>query len=160
MTPAPTKPDVLDRIATDLAQGRTEPAIRRLASLVAAHPTDLDLRQRLAGAHRLVGNTVAAGRWSYLNADADPGETAAFERAYPSPQQRLRRLRWPRQHGHPATEFARARLAELASAAEATGVSGGAPRGGRVRWPVAALIAIPIAALAALGAVTVVQWLV
>src|SRR5438067_7684959 len=103
------KADVLDRVATDLARGHTTPAIQRLSSLVAAHPTDLDLRRRLAGAQRLVGNLVAAGRWGYLDADAEPAETAAFERAYPSPAQRLRELRWP-PRGQAATDFARTRL--------------------------------------------------
>src|SRR5438067_9921093 len=99
------KADVLDRVATDLARGHTTPAIRRLSSLVAAHPTDLDLRRRLAAAQRLVGNLVEAGRWGYLNADTDPAETDAFERAYPSLDRRVRELRWPAE-GYAATEFA------------------------------------------------------
>jgi uncharacterized protein involved in type VI secretion and phage assembly len=161
MTPARTrKPDVLDHVATDLAQGRTDPAIRRLASLVAAHPTDLDLRRRLAAAHRLDGNDVQAGRWDYLSVDADAEETAAFERAYPRPGERLRRLRWPGRADQPPTEFARARLAELtAAAARARGATGGAS----TRWLpplLAALTCLAVIALAVLGAVTVVQWLV
>ena len=81
------KADVLDRIAADLARGYTAPAIQRLSSLVHAHPTDLDLRRRLAAVHRMVGNPVEAGRWGYLLTDV------------------------------PATEFARARLAALADGA-------------------------------------------
>jgi hypothetical protein len=89
------KADVLERVAIDLSRGHTAPAIQRLSSLVHRHPTDLDLRRRLAEVHRMVGNWVEAGRWSYLLADADPAETLAFERAYPSPIHRLAALRWP-----------------------------------------------------------------
>ena len=107
------KADVLDRVAADLSRGHTQPAIQRLGSLVAAHPTDLDLRRRLAAVHRLVGNQVEAGRWSYLNADADPTEILAFERAFPSPVARLRELCWPAHEAHAATDFARDRIATL-----------------------------------------------
>jgi hypothetical protein len=159
MTAAGTrKADVLDGVAADLARGHTDPAIRRLSSLVDAHPTDLDLRRRLATAHRLTGNDVEAGRWSYLSADADASETAAFERAYPRPEVRLRRLRWPVREGHPATDFARARLAALTVAVTA----GRDPaRRSRRRWRplAAALVGLPLAALAVLGAVTVAQWI-
>src|SRR5262249_6282646 len=106
------KADVLDRVAADLARGHTTPAIQRLSSLVAAHPTDLDLRRRLAAAQRMVGNVVEAGRWGYLTPDTALAETLAFERASPSPERRLRALRWP-PRGHAATDFARGRLAEL-----------------------------------------------
>ena len=124
------KSNVLDRVAADLAGGRTQPAIQRLGSLVAAHPTDLDLRQRLSAVHRLVGNRIEAGRWGYLNAEADPADTGAFERAFPSPAVRLRKLRWPAREAHAATDFARARLAELASVTEPTR----APRPARIPW--------------------------
>ncbi|MBX6357656.1 MAG: hypothetical protein IRZ05_17610 [Micromonosporaceae bacterium] len=89
------KPDVLERVAADLALGHTQPAIQRLSSLVAAHPTDLDLRRRLARLYRMVGNRIEAGRWNYLTPGADTGELAAFERAFPSPSRRLAELRWP-----------------------------------------------------------------
>jgi hypothetical protein len=166
------KADVLDRVAADLSRGHTQPAIQRLGSLVAAHPADLDLRRRLAAVHRLVGNQVEAGRWSYLNADADPAEILAFERAYPWPAARLRELCWPAQEGHAATEFARDRLAALAASApmaaarRATGVrparvappAPGTMRRGRWRYRLVALIvALPFAVL---GTVTVVQWIV
>lgn len=151
------KADVLDRVDADLSGGRTTPAIQRLSSLVAAHPTDLDLRRRLSAAQRLVGNAVQAGRWGYLIADTAPAETRAFERAYPSPAGRLRALRWP-PRGHAATEFARTRLAELG--ADRTP----APTAARtLRWLRdrrllgAAIAAVPFAVL---GAITVVQWLV
>jgi hypothetical protein len=148
------KADVLDRVDADLARGYTAPAIQRLSSLVAAHPTDLDLRQRLAAAHRQVGNLVEAGRWSYLSSAADPRETTAFERAYPVPARRLRALRWP-ERGYAATEFARTRLTGLSAGLPATS----APRPSRRRlaaW-VAFAVALPFAVL---GLVTVAQWLV
>jgi len=151
------KADVLDRVAADLARGYTAPAIQRLSSLVAAHPTDLDLRRRLAGAQRQVGNVVQAGRWGYLDADADPAESLAFERAYTSPAERLRELRWP-PRGYAATEFARGRLAELG----ADRVPAPSERRPATRWLrdrrmlVALLAGVPFAVL---GAVTVVQWI-
>jgi hypothetical protein len=144
------KADVLDRVAADLARGHTTPAIQRLSSLVAAHPTDLDLRQRLAAAHRLVGNLVQAGRWAYLHSEADPDEVAAFERAYPSTTGRLRALKWPR-GGHSATDFARTRLAALGLDCATARQS--PPR----RW-LSALV-ILAAPFAILGALTVVRWI-
>ena len=156
------KADVLDRVAADLSRGHTQPAIQRLGSLVAAHPTDLDLRRRLAAVHRMVGNRVEAGRWSYLNADADPAEILAFERAYPSPDARLRELRWPAQEGHAATEFARDRLTALGHGTVATPPRSAPvndrqrPARRRYRW-IALIVALPFAVL---GAVTVVQWIV
>jgi hypothetical protein len=156
------KPDVLDRVSADLAQGRTQPAIQRLSSLVAAHPTDLDLRHRLAALYRRVGNWIEAGRWGYLIPGTD---TAAFERAYPSPATRLAALRWPYRSkvlvrgatdsGHAPTEYARARLETLARAASAASTR---PR--RLRRVVAFLAVALLAFLVVLGAVTVAQWLV
>ena len=146
------KADVLDRIDADLARGWTAPAIQRLSSLVAAHPTDLDLRRRLAAVHRMVGNFIEAGRWSYLHADADPAATGAFERAYPHAGRRLRRLHWP-SHGYAATEFARARLAALAVAAGSPVI--------RRAWVRRLVVTVALATpFAVLGAVTVGQWLV
>jgi hypothetical protein len=150
------KADVLDRVAVDLASGYTTPAIRRLSSLVAAYPTDLDLRRRLAAAQRMVGNLVQAGRWGYLHADADPAETAAFERAYPSSAHRLRELRWP-PRGHAATDFARARLAALGADRAGAAAVGPIPHWLRGR---AVLITLLVTApFAVLGAITVIQWL-
>jgi hypothetical protein len=151
------KVDVLDRVAADLARGHTTPAIQRLSSLVAAHPTDLDLRRRLSAAQRMVGNPVEAGRWGYLLPDTDVAETRAFERAYPSPARRLRALRWP-PRGHAATEFARTRLAELGADRAPAPTASRTPRWLRDRRFLAGLIvAVPFAVL---GVVTVVQWLV
>lgn len=113
------KTSVLDRVAADLARGLTHPAIQRLSSLVAAHPTDLDLRRRLAAVHRRVGNRIQAGRWDYLTIGADSSDTTAFERAFPSAAERLREMRWPYRASAAATSYARARLAKLSAAAEA-----------------------------------------
>jgi hypothetical protein len=175
---------VLDRVAADLSQGFTHPAIQRLGSLVAAHPHDLDLRRRLAAAHRRVGNRIQAGRWDYLTIGADSGDTSAFERAFPSAAARLRELGWP-EVGHDATAYARARLAKLrqaaaaerrrlggAGAAVATGART-APRlwsvavnralaraglSGRARRVATVATTIAAAGLVAVGAATVVQW--
>src|SRR5690606_23269875 len=110
---------VLDRVAADLARGLTHPAIQRLSSLVAAHPTDLDLRRKLAALHRRVGNRIQAGRWDYLTIGAAATDTRAFERAFPSAVARLRAVRWPRRASAAATSYARGRLAKLVAAAEA-----------------------------------------
>lgn len=110
---------VLDRVAADLARGLTHPAIQRLSSLVAAYPTDLDLRHRLAAVHRRVGNRIQAGRWDYLTIGADSADTTAFERAFPSAMARLRAVRWPYRASAAATSYARNRLAKLMAAAEA-----------------------------------------
>jgi hypothetical protein len=110
---------VLDRVAADLARGLTHAAIQRLSSLVAAYPTDLDLRRRLAAVHRRVGNTVQAGRWDYLTIGANATDTSAFERAFPSAAARLREVRWPHRANAAATSYARSRLTRLVAAAQA-----------------------------------------
>ncbi|MFD0595267.1 DUF6584 family protein [Catellatospora coxensis] len=109
------KSDLMDRVTTDLSRGHTYPAIQRMHSLVAAHPTDLDLRRRLAAIYRATGNAVEAGRWSYLDDIAEPEELEAFEARYPA-HRRLDALRWPT--GAPApTDISRVRLAPLLAAA-------------------------------------------
>lgn len=113
------KTGVLDRVAADLARGWTHPAIQRLSSLVAAYPHDLDLRRRLAATYRRVGDRIQAGRWDYLTLGADPAETRAFERAYPSPRARLYQLNWPYRPSEAATQYARDRLSRLVAEAEA-----------------------------------------
>ena len=158
------KTHVLDKVAIDLSKGHTQPAIQRLSSLVAAHPQDLDLRRRLAAVHRMTGNTVEAGRWDYLSATAQPAESAAFERAYPSAQRRLSKLLWTGSADLAPTEHARQRLAELADAAAAEGGStqdqADIPRWGKaVGVTVYAVGVAGFLALVVLGAVTVVGWL-
>jgi hypothetical protein len=156
------KADVLDRVAVDLAKGHTQPAIQRLSSLVAAHPTDLDLRRRLAAVHRLVGNRIEAGRWTYLEADADQAEVGAFERAYPLPATRLRALRWPVEPRLAATAYARQRLDDLTVLAETERHEGPDHEAESHRssvWPVAVPIMAVVVALVVIGAVTAVQWI-
>jgi hypothetical protein len=151
---------VLDKVAIDLARGHTQPAIQRLSSLVNAYPQDLDLRHRLAAVHRMTGNTVEAGRWDYLNATAEPTETDAFERAYPSAIGRLFALRWQGSADLAPTEYARLRLVELSEAAsgEAPPPIAPEPRWRRIAAGLAAgSVALLVAALAVLGAVTVFQ---
>jgi hypothetical protein len=87
--------EVLARVQADLALGRTHVAIRRLRTLVATYPDDLEVRALLAVVYRSTGNLVEAGRWGYLSDDLHPAELAAFERAHPSPWLRLRLLRVP-----------------------------------------------------------------
>jgi hypothetical protein len=106
------KSNLIDRVASDLAKGHTHPAKQRLHSLIAAHPTDLDLRRQLADVYRQTGDLVEAGRWSYLDEAADPFELLAFERAYPSPASRRMALRWPAD-ALPPTDYVRRKLAEL-----------------------------------------------
>jgi hypothetical protein len=159
LSPATAKGDVLDRVEADLGRGHTHAATQRLGSLVDAHPADLDLRLRLAAVHRRVGNPIEAGRWSYLSAEAVEAEVLAFERAYPSPAMRLRRLRWPACGGYPATEFARDRLHTLTEAAGAA--TPGVPTRPRLRHRIALAVATAVATpFAVLGAITVVQWIV
>jgi hypothetical protein len=149
---------VLDRVAADLARGFTHPAIQRLSSLVAVYPNDLDLRRRLAAAHRRVGNRIQAGRWDYLTIGADTGETLAFERAFPAASARLREVRWPHRAGQAATAYARGRLAKLVAAAEAERPAGGAGTGARPAGWWAAAVARPRAAGASLRARTMPTW--
>jgi hypothetical protein len=146
------KSTVLDRVAADLAQGRTAPAIQRLSSLVHAHPADLDLRRQLAAVHRRVGDPVEAGRWGYLDADAPADEVSAFERAYPDPAHRLRRLGWRAAAVDAPTGYARDQLNRLSAATRT-------PRGDIATGLALLLGALVFAALVLVGAVTVAQWL-
>jgi hypothetical protein len=130
-----SKPDVLDRVSADLAFGHTQPAIQRLSSLVAADPTDLDLRRRLARLHRMVGNRIEAGRWDYLTPGAGAAEVAAFERAFPSPSSRLAALRWPPPRSpQPRSPQPRSpQRSELRDAADGPGSDFGRTAGGYAR---------------------------
>lgn len=157
------KTDALARVAADLARGHTHPAIQRLSSLVAVHPTDLDLRRRLAAVHRMVGNRIEAGRWAYLDPGADPVETAAFERAFPTPAGRLAALRWPTLAGLAATEYARRRLDTLAQAADEQLPRDAQhpfrPRSRPLGVTAFAAVALLVTAFAVLGVITLAQWL-
>ncbi len=158
------KTDALARVAADLARGHTQPAIQRLSSLVAVHPTDLDLRLRLAAVHRMVGNRIEAGRWGYLDPSTDPAETAAFEAAFPGGMRRLSALRWPLRSAQAATEYARGRLDVLAAAAKAEcGTTADGAERVDIGTPFGALalfVAIVAAVVfAVIGAITAAQWL-
>lgn len=156
------KADVLDRVAVDLARGHTQPAIQRLSSLVTAHPTDLDLRRRLAAVHRMVGNRVEAGRWSYLQPDADEAEVGAFERAYPSPVQRLGALRWRGGARLAATAYARQRLDDLSALASVAAQELSAPVSpwrGSLSGLALLVTALAGAVFVVIGVGTVVQWI-
>lgn len=114
------KPDVLARVKSDLAHGRTHIAIQRLRTLIAINPDDLDVREALASVYRMTGNLQEAGRWSFLAARVVSEEIAAFERASPQPWLRLRLLRYsadPARLPPPARD----RLLALAEQARLTG---------------------------------------
>jgi hypothetical protein len=114
------KPDVLARVKSDLAHGRTHIAIQRLRTLIAIDPDDLEVREALASVYRMTGNLQEAGRWSFLAVRVVPEEIAAFERANPQPWLRLRLLRYsadPFRLSPPARD----RLLALAERASETG---------------------------------------
>ncbi|GAA3879018.1 hypothetical protein GCM10022243_49660 [Saccharothrix violaceirubra] len=90
-------------------------ARQRLVGLVTTYPDRLDLRARLAGVYRLLGDPVQAGRWSYLGEDRYDAEVAAFERAYRTPKARLAALNWATGANGIPSETARVRLAALQS---------------------------------------------
>ena len=118
----------LARVREDLAAGQTGRARQRLRGLVASFPERLDLRSMLAATYRHDGDAVQAGRWSYLDAEPDPAEVAAFLAAVPDPVARVRALRW--RDGVPvetAGPVAAERLTALRRAAEEA-------TGGPVHW--------------------------
>jgi hypothetical protein len=112
----------LHRAAEELTRGDLASVLRarqRLAGLVGTYPTRLDLRDKLAAVYRLLGNTVQAGRWSYLSEVRDEVELLAFEHAYKTPVAQLTALNWTGGENAADTETARARLVELHRAATA-----------------------------------------
>lgn len=118
----------LSRVREDLAAGQTGRARQRLRGLVASFPDRVEFRSLLATTYRDDGQLAEAGRWSYLDPDADPNELAAFLAAHPDPVQRVRQIRWrdavPVEAAGPVGA---ARLTELRAAAEAA-------TGGPVAW--------------------------
>lgn len=152
------KSDLMDRVTTDLSRGHTHPAIQRMHSLVAAHPTDLDLRRRLAAIYRATGNAVEAGRWSYLDDNAAADELAAFELRFP-PHRRLDALRWP--VGAPApTDVSRERLAPLlAVATTPTAPAAVSRKGSRLQTAAAVGTLGVLSGLAIIGGRTVAEWI-
>jgi Family of unknown function (DUF6584) len=108
-----TNARALSRVRRDLAAGHPRAAVRRLRTMLAADPSDLEVYRLLSEVNRTVGNSAEAGRWGYLTGDATDEEMAAFERAHPQPWIRLQLLGW---QGSPETlpdQGARARLAHL-----------------------------------------------
>ncbi|MED7949589.1 DUF6584 family protein [Streptomyces sp. BE303] len=106
----------------DLRAGRVPMARQRLRGLVSSCPTDLQVRCRLGEVYRLYGDAAQAGRWTYLQADRDPDETAAFEARYPHPVARMTALAWRGPEDVAATDIARTRLTEVReSASDAAG---------------------------------------
>ncbi|MEV4611415.1 DUF6584 family protein [Kitasatospora sp. NPDC049258] len=112
----------LAAVDADLAAGRVPLARQRLRGLVGSYPADLAVRRRLGEVYRRYGEPVQAGRWTYLEADRDPAEVAAFEARHPDPLDRMLALGWRGPEQAAGTDVARARLAEIrAAAGEATG---------------------------------------
>lgn len=112
------KSDVLTQVKDDLTLGHTRIALRRLRTLVAVDPDDLEVHRALAEVYRQTGDLVEAGRWSFLTEDTRREELAAFERGHPDPWLRLQLIRWT---GDPILlpdDGARARLMALREAAE------------------------------------------
>ncbi|MFB8200455.1 DUF6584 family protein [Kitasatospora purpeofusca] len=162
----------LVKVDADLRAGRIPVARQRLRGLVTSYPADLTARRRLAEVYRLYGEPAEAGRWTYLDADRDPDETAAFEARHPDPLDRMVAVAWRGPEESAPTETARARLSGLR---EAASVQAGRP----VYWhPVQnrtehtdeddstgtlfcaglALAGLALLGFAVLGVVTFVRW--
>ncbi|MCP2167953.1 DUF6584 family protein [Goodfellowiella coeruleoviolacea] len=167
----------LSRVDRELAAGDLASVLRarqRLRGLVGTYPSRLDLRERLAGVYRRLGDAAQAGRWSYLAEQRDPAEVAAFERAYRAAVARMSALGWTSDPDTATTATARSRLAEVLAAARAeTGrplaydwAAHPEEPGERLRWwQVAGLVLLGVALVVfevfAVGnaVVTVGQWL-
>ncbi|MFE3020460.1 DUF6584 family protein [Streptomyces sp. NPDC059256] len=108
--------DTLARVEADLAAGRVPMARQRLRGLVGSLPEDLTLRRRLGEVYRLYDEVAEAGRWSYLEEDRDPLETAAFEKRYSTPLARMRALSWRAPESLASSAFAARQLAALREA--------------------------------------------
>ncbi|WP_447003933.1 DUF6584 family protein [Saccharothrix isguenensis] len=112
----------LRKVAEEVERGDLASVLRarqRLVGLVTSFPDRLDLRDRLAGVYRVLGDAAQAGRWGYLSEVRDEAEVAAFERAYRTPLARLEALNWVSGESGAATRTARERLVALRSAATA-----------------------------------------
>ena len=164
------KPDVLARARTDLEQGHTYVAIRRLRTYLANDPDNLEVRRVLAAIYRRTGNQVEAGRWGFLSAEVTPAELTAFERANPSPFLRLRLLHYSADP-HRLPPAAQDRLRVLALQAERVGpppewdrddepVPPQAQRRSTVPCLFVVIALTVFAALATLGVYRVVMWFI
>lgn len=73
--------DILTEVEDDLAHGDHASARRRLREALVTRPHRLDLRRRLAGVYRMLGDLPQAGRWGFLEEDAPEDEVTAFRTA-------------------------------------------------------------------------------
>lgn len=157
------------KVEEDLRTGDVDMALTRSRDLVRSLPHRIDARERLAGLQRLRGNAIEAGRWSYLSAERDADEVAAFERACgDDPVRIMRALEWRGPEADASTETARERLLEVRARAQATSrrtitwESAGREVGGSSGedlWLLGcSVVAIVLVGLAVVGAVTVVGW--
>lgn len=157
------------RVDEDLRAGDVDMALTRLRDLVRSLPQRIDARERLADVQRLRGNLVEAGRWSYLSAERDAAEVAAFERACDDdPVQIMRALQWRGAEDDASTTAARERLLEVRARAQATSrrtltwESAGREVGGSRwdgLWAVGCVLgSIVLVGLMVVGAVTVAGW--
>jgi hypothetical protein len=133
-----------------------------VAGLVGTYPSRLDLRDKLAAVYRVLGDTVQAGRWSYLSEVRDEAEVAAFEHAYKTAVARLTALNWVGGEAAADTETARTRLMALHLAAkeeiqEQLAVAP-TPRRSSVSAALIGLGLILLAVLVAMGAITLVSF--
>lgn len=160
----------LARVDEDLRTGDVAMARRRLRSLILAKPQDLLVRERLADVYRRQGDTVQAGRWSYLSESRRPEEVAAFERAFGDDPVRLMwALRWTGSESDATTEYARHRLHDVRTRAEQNAGrtldwTTRTPRPPVPWWKDASAVGcgaalLGVVVLAVIGAVTVVRWL-
>ena len=163
------KIDILARVDSDLTRGHTHLATQRLASLIAAYPSDLALRARLAAVHRRTGNAAEAGRWGYLTEEVTEAETTAFTRAVRPAGAQLRALRLRGEHPAGLGPFAQARYASMIERVEAeTGrpveMTSGGPvsTGDRILDFLAGCVffgsLLLLAAVMGIGLVTVIRW--
>lgn len=110
----------LAKVAAEVEEGSPAAVLRalqRLRGLVGTYPDRLDLRDKLAEVYRTLGDPVQAGRWGYLAEQRVPAETAAFERAYRDPVDRMLALGWRHSPDHAQTAPARERLTTVLEAA-------------------------------------------
>jgi len=163
------KADVLAQVKRDLAGGQTYLATQRLRTLVATHPDDLEVYRLLAAVYRQTGNLAEAGRWGFLTGEVRPAELEAFARVHANPWSRLRLLRWSGDPGTLSDDAVRNRLAVLVEEAEASGPpeiwtgSYHAPRksrGSAIPCLFTAVALTVLAALAAIGALRALHWIV
>ncbi|MFJ8477091.1 DUF6584 family protein [Kitasatospora sp. NPDC094011] len=170
-----TVESTLVKVDADLRSGRIPLARQRLRGLVVSYPADLTARRRLAEVYRLYSEPAEAGRWTYLDEERDPDETAAFEARYGDPLHRMAAVAWRGPEESAPTAAARARLAVLREAAALhlghpvdwrplpeplphDGRPDGQEDSGRLFCAALATVGALLAGFAVLGVVTFVGW--